>query len=378
LQKEKSERESELSLKKKNREAMFGTLDPEAEEQKLSDAVKKAWNDLESSRKSKEEKQQEVSTLQGRIQTLTSSLELLEQDITEKSARFLQDITECGFADMKSYQEALVPLSELTRLESLQKSLTDAETSLKAKLEDRHRALSRMKETIPPGLSLQSLTEQYEQKRRESESLQQEIIELRLVLQKNEELKLEIAGRMGAIDLQKRVLARWERLHSLIGSSDGKKFRVFAQGLTFELLIAQANHHLQQMTDRYILMPDPELPLDLSVIDTWQAGERRSTRNLSGGESFIVSLALALGLSGMASRNVRVDSLFLDEGFGTLDDDALDTALGALSGLHQQGKLIGIISHVPTIKERISARISVEKKSNGRSILHAPGCRQIR
>jgi DNA repair protein SbcC/Rad50 len=80
----------------------------------------------------------------------------------------------------------------------------------------------------------------------------------------------------------------------------------------------------------------------------------------------------------MASRNVRVDSLFLDEGFGTLDDDALDTALGALSGLHQQGKLIGIISHVPTIKERISARISVEKKSNGRSILHAPGCRQIR
>lgn len=375
---EKRERESDLSLLKKNRESVFGTLDPEVEEQRLSDAVKKAWNDLESSRKSKEEKQQEVSTLQGQIQTLTSSLAQFERDVTEKTAQFLLDIQECGFPDTYSYQAALISLSELTRLESLQKSLNDAETSLKAKLEDRHRALSRMKENIPPGLSIQPLTEQYEQKRRESEALQQEMIEIRLTLKKNEALKLEIAGRIGEIERQKRVLARWERLHSLIGSSDGKKFRVFAQGLTFQLLITQANHHLQQMTDRYILMPDPELPLDLSVIDTWQAGEIRSTRNLSGGESFIVSLALALGLSGMASRNVKVDSLFLDEGFGTLDDDALDTALSALSGLHQQGKLIGIISHVPTIKERISARISVEKKSNGRSIIQAAGCRQIR
>jgi exonuclease SbcC len=100
-------------------------------------------------------------------------------------------------------------------------------------------------------------------------------------------------------------------------------------------------------------------------------------KNLSGGESFIISLALALGLSGMASKNVRVDSLFLDEGFGALDDDALDTALGVLSGLHQQGKLIGIISHVPAIRERISAQIRVEKRSSGKSVLSAPGCRKI-
>ncbi len=153
---------------------------------------------------------------------------------------------------------------------------------------------------------------------------------------------------------------------------------MFAQGLTFQSLIAQANHHLMQMTDRYILLPDPTMALDLAVIDTWQADEVRSTRNLSGGESFIVSLALALGLSGMASRNVRVDSLFLDEGFGTLDDEALDTALDALSGLRQQGKLIGIISHVPAIRERIQAQIRVEKKAGGRSVIQAPGCRPVR
>ncbi|MDD1727484.1 MAG: hypothetical protein LUQ50_00265, partial [Methanospirillum sp.] len=137
------------------------------------------------------------------------------------------------------------------------------------------------------------------------------------------------------------------------------------------------NHHLQVMTDRYLLQPDPSLPLDLAVLDTWQAGDVRSTRNLSGGERFIISLALALGLAGMVSKHVRVDSLFLDEGFGTLDDESLDTALGALSGLQQQGKLIGIISHVPAIKERISTRILVEKRSHGRSVIVAPGCRKV-
>ncbi len=100
-------------------------------------------------------------------------------------------------------------------------------------------------------------------------------------------------------------------------------------------------------------------PLELNVIDNYQAGEIRSTKNLSGGESFIVSLALALGLSQMASRNVRVDSLFLDEGFGTLDEDALETALETLAGLRQDGKLIGVISHVAALKERIGTQIEV-------------------
>ncbi len=110
------------------------------------------------------------------------------------------------------------------------------------------------------------------------------------------------------------------------------------------MMIGQANRQLQKMSDRYLLVRDREQPLELNVVDGYQAGEIRSTKNLSGGESFIVSLALALGLSSMASRNVRVDSLFLDEGFGTLDEEALDTALETLAGLQQDGKLIGVIS----------------------------------
>ncbi|MBT7630354.1 MAG: chromosome segregation protein SMC, partial [Desulfobacula sp.] len=118
-------------------------------------------------------------------------------------------------------------------------------------------------------------------------------------------------------------------------------------------------------------------PLQLNVMDNYQAGEIRSTKNLSGGESFIVSLALALGLSKMASRKVRVDSLFLDEGFGTLDDEALETALETLSGLNQDGKLIGVISHVSALKDRISTQISINPLSGGKSAITGPGCRKV-
>src|SRR5690606_1924922 len=134
-----------------------------------------------------------------------------------------------------------------------------------------------------------------------------------------------------------REYTRWDLLHGLIGSSDGKKYRNFAQGLTFEIMIRHANRKLQKLSDRYLLIRDTVRPLELNVIDNYQAGEIRSTKNLSGGESFIISLALALGLSRMVSRNIRVDSLFLDEGFGTLDEEALDTALETLAHLQQEG-----------------------------------------
>jgi len=140
------------------------------------------------------------------------------------------------------------------------------------------------------------------------------------------------------------------------------------------MMIGHANRQLQKMTDRYLLVRDYTQPLELDVVDNYQAGKIRSTKNLSGGESFIVSLSLALGLSHMASKNVRVDSLFLDEGFGTLDEETLETALETLACLQQEGKLIGVISHVSALKERISTQIQVTPQSGGRSQIFGPGC----
>ncbi|RLB66442.1 MAG: chromosome segregation protein SMC, partial [Deltaproteobacteria bacterium] len=189
--------------------------------------------------------------------------------------------------------------------------------------------------------------------------------------------RAKIKEKQAVIEAQKRECHKWEKLHSLIGSADGKKFRNFAQGLTFELMVAHANQQLEKMTDRYLLLRDDKEPLELNVVDNYQAGEIRSTKNLSGGESFIVSLALALGLAKMASRRVRVDSLFLDEGFGTLDEEALETALETLANLQQDSKLIGIISHVPALKERISARINILPGPGGKSLINGPGCQNI-
>jgi len=207
--------------------------------------------------------------------------------------------------------------------------------------------------------------------------LQEKFGALRQSLKDNDDARRHQQKLADKIDQQKIEVDRWGRLHQLIGSGDGKKFRNFAQGLTFELMIQHANVQLQKMTDRYLLIRDREQPLDLNVVDNYQAGEIRSTKNLSGGESFLVSLALALGLSRMASRNVRVDSLFLDEGFGTLDDDALDMALETLTSLQQEGKLIGVISHVAALKERISTQINVNPLAGGRSHINGPGVRAL-
>ena len=153
-------------------------------------------------------------------------------------------------------------------------------------------------------------------------------------------------------------------LNGLIGSADGAKFRKYAQGLTLEYLIHLANGQLDRLHGRYQLQRQDSENLAIAVIDTWQGDAVRDTKTLSGGESFLVSLALALALSDLVSHKTSIDSLFLDEGFGTLDADTLEIALDALDSLNASGKNIGVISHINTLKERIAVQIKV-KKHNG-------------
>lgn len=155
----------------------------------------------------------------------------------------------------------------------------------------------------------------------------------------------------------------WQRLDSLIGSARGDKFRRFAQGLTLDHLLHLANRHLARLHGRYMLRRKGSGELELDIVDAWQGEVSRDTRTLSGGEGFLVSLALALALSDLVSHKTSIDSLFLDEGFGTLDGDTLDIALNALDTLNASGKMIGVISHVEGLKERIPAQIRVEKGS---------------
>ena len=163
----------------------------------------------------------------------------------------------------------------------------------------------------------------------------------------------------------------WLQLDDLIGQADGAKFRKFAQRLTLERLIRSANAQLKYLAPRYALFcPDPAR-LEIAVEDMDQAGEQRPVSSLSGGEMFLVSLALALALAALSSRKSAIRTLFIDEGFGALDPDTLDDALAVLETLQSSGKTIGIISHVPAIRERISTQVRVEPLGGGRSRIAA-------
>jgi len=161
----------------------------------------------------------------------------------------------------------------------------------------------------------------------------------------------------------------WDLLQGLIGSHDGRKFRRFAQGISLDVLIRHANRHLDRLTERYQLRRTEDQELELEIVDLFQAGVSRPMSSLSGGESFLASLALALGLSDLAGRNVQIDSLFIDEGFGSLDPETLDVALSALEILRLSNKTVGVISHVELLKERISTQIEVRKLPGGHSQL---------
>ncbi|MBQ4430354.1 MAG: ATP-dependent dsDNA exonuclease, partial [Synergistaceae bacterium] len=198
---------------------------------------------------------------------------------------------------------------------------------------------------------------------------------LRQKIENIRELQAKIDEYTHSLEEQKASAEKWAALSGLIGSAKGDKFRIFAQKITLGLVVKNANDYLRKMNGRYtlILTPDND-ELKLSVRDNEQAGEIRPTDNLSGGERFIVSLALALGLSQISGSKARVDSLFLDEGFGSLDEESLNTALEALGEVRREGRMIGVISHVAALRERIAAQIQVIPKNEGVSILKGPGC----
>lgn len=212
-------------------------------------------------------------------------------------------------------------------------------------------------------LSLNDIENELEQLTIKQKRLQIDLGKIQQSIASDQENKLMQKSLLEQIKKQQLVLDELSYLNTLIGSADGAKFRKFAQGLTLNHLVSLANEQLNNLDGRYQLQCQQSDTLSLEVVDTWQADSVRDTKTLSGGESFLVSLALALALSDLVSSKTSIDSLFLDEGFGTLDNDTLEIALVALDNLNASGKMIGIISHVEALKERIDVQVKVEKQS---------------
>ena len=187
-------------------------------------------------------------------------------------------------------------------------------------------------------------------------------------LRTNEDNLKKIENLRVELEKQKVISEQWARLNDLVGSADGGKFRRIAQGYTLDILLNYANVQLKLLTRRYRLERVPDT-LALQVIDQDMCDEIRTVHSLSGGESFLVSLALALGLSSLSSNRMKVESLFIDEGFGSLDAETLRVAMDALESLRSQGRKIGVISHVQEMSERIPVQVRVNRAGNGRSYI---------
>ena len=379
-----SSKTAELELQKKNfknnsnkRVDLFNDKNPDTEESRINSKIKEAENNEKNARIAIEEASNKLKTLKEKIQILEKNISDTKIKIDKMESSFIKKIADAGFPDEKYFADSRLDSEESEQLSLSLKELDIKNTELNTKIKDRKNRLLSETEKKLSSRPLDELEAEYSLVKENLSAFREELSGLTYRIADNEKAKERIKNRHNEIEAQKRECLKWSSLHRLIGSADGNKFRTFAQGITFEIMVSHANRQLEKMTDRYLLVHDKNEPLELNVADNYQAGEIRSVKNLSGGESFIVSLSLALGLSKMAGRKVRVDSLFLDEGFGTLDEDALETALETLSSLRQDGKLIGIISHVYALKERISTQICVSPVSGGKSIIEGPGCRKI-
>ncbi|RPJ11013.1 MAG: hypothetical protein EHM30_15140, partial [Desulfobacteraceae bacterium] len=300
-----------------SRRELFGEKNADEEEKRLADAVDKAGKAFEKSREVYVQIEKEISALKEKTALLKGKTEHRAKELEREEKQLKERIKGAGFEDEAEYLSARLTEEEQELLADQEKSFIKEKTEIEGLRKNRSETLASEREKCLTDQLTETLKESISTCESDLKQIMVDIGGIRKTLNEDEKQKEKQKDRIKNIDAQKKECTRWDNLHQLIGSADGKKFRNFAQGLTFEMMTAHANRQLRKMTDRYLLIRDVSQPLELNVIDNYQAGEIRSTKNLSGGESFIVSLALALGLSQMASRNVRVDSLFLDEGFGT-------------------------------------------------------------
>lgn len=371
--------ETALSGKRARRADLFGETDPEKTHLALAESLRAA-------RRSLQTRQSERDALLTRMKELAASRSAREDEakkLSEKrraaEAELQTLLREKGFARPEDALAAERSEAEIVRTETQARRLTEARAATEGEARQAQDAERREAERALTDESAQALGPQAELAGKEAEEAARRLIEIETALKADEKRRTEAETMMNAITAQRARASEWAALSDLIGSADGKKFRTAAQKITFRILIRYANEAMQTMSGRYRLLVSGENGMSVDVADFDMGSRVRTSQNLSGGETFLVSLALALGLSRMGGENLRVDTLFLDEGFGTLDENTLNKALYALETLQSSsGKLIGVISHVQSVRDRIDAHITVKAHSgSGRSSLSGPGVRAL-
>ncbi len=354
---------SQIDSKRKVRQELFGDKNIQTERKRLSESVAKADAQCQTTQQSLQQIKQMISQLTGAIsQQKKEQAEMVEEAATAQS-KWETTLEESLFKDTKHFLDSLLTKVECNQLAALKKNLELALNQAIGKLKAAEVSLNKHIAQPPTDEPLEKVETQLSAVTLQDRQNSQRQGEIRQALKDDQKKRESQVGLLKKIEDQENCYAVWAQLSHLIGSSRGDKFRKFAQGLTLDHLIYLANKQLLQLHARYQLKRKNSEELSLEVLDIWQGDTVRDIKTLSGGESFLVSLALALGLSDLVSHKTRIESLFLDEGFGSLDQDTLDTALDALDCLNASGKMVGVISHIESLKERIPTRIEVRKET---------------
>lgn len=397
------QKKDELKEQTNKRQELFGTDDPQQKYDQLSSAVEKSSNLLHKYREAAANAQGELTTTE---QTLASQKEIRESKekaYNESVTAFNLKLEEEQFSSIDDYLTSILTEAQQTELQNRQTELDEQKTRLEGMFTQTKEKLSRLEEQPLTDKSEEELNQRNSALKQQRDEFLSLIGAANQQLAENEKRKTRHSLIQAQCEQKKPVVARWAQLNDLIGSADGKKYRKIVQRISLEMLIDYANVQMDYLASRYKLTLQPtgaaqadadqnasqsnnvsvgtaKEDLAIYCIDDWQGGVVRPTTNLSGGESFLVSLALALGLSKMSSRNRSLETLFLDEGFGSLDEETLQTALDAINQFqysNNSNKLVGIISHVDALKERIANKVEVSRTSAGVSSISGPGVTRI-
>ena len=305
------------------------------------------------------------------------------KDAADAVTAFLDHCREAGFADEAAWRTACWEEKEIARVEREKRALEDDGTRLKATKDTWSAQRAAFEKKAPSTRTAEVVAAELAAKTAEQKSLTESALLLEGELKADAKRRNEAAAIAAELAKLKEQEARWATLDKELGGEKGANFKLYAQGVTLSNLIDIGNDYLTPMTNgRYVMMWDADAAdaaqLLPTIIDRRAGGERRPVVNLSGGERFQVSLALALGLSRLNAGAMSVETLFLDEGFGTLDEKTLDVSISTLEKLQRDGeKTIGIISHVKELELRIDTQIVAKKTGNSFSILSGAGVKQV-
>ena len=396
------QKKAALKQQTDKRQKLFGTDDPQQKQEQLSHAVNQAKDLLYKYKKDAANAEGELTTTEQALASQMGKRDSKAKAYNESVTAFNQKLEEEQFSSVDDYLSSILTEAQQAELQNRQNELDEQKTRLEGMFTQIKDKLSRLEEKPLTDKSEEELNQRNSALKAQRDDFLSRIGAANQQLAENEKRKIQHSLIQTKCEQKKPVVARWAILNNLIGSADGKKYRRIVQRISLELLIDYANEQMNYLASRYKLTLQPTAAQadadqnanqsnnasvgtakeDLAIycIDSWQGDSVRPTTNLSGGESFLVSLALALGLSKMSSQNCSLETLFLDEGFGSLDEITLQTALDAINKFQHSddtNKLVGIISHVDALKERIANKIEVARSAAGASVLSGPGVTRI-